>query len=149
MASTLEGALALQALQSMGTLNEFRNGSWNEKDVDIKPKDIKKESNGGGNGSASSTSSTSTFEDEFICAIRPGDSSIPTGSQTFFQTYLSKASMVQHDRDLVAKDDKKDGSGTGTSSSRRSNPSASESSAAKTGTSSEAGSDSTGENESV
>ena len=37
-------------------------------------------------------------EDEFICVIRPADVSIPQGASVLFQTYLSTASMVEHDR---------------------------------------------------
>ena len=38
------------------------------------------------------------FEEEFICVIRPADASIPQGASVMFQTYLSTASMVEHDR---------------------------------------------------
>lgn len=122
--STAEGALALQSLQksissdSCGDQAAISSSSSTLPTPTVAPtapttvpdgadtKSSGKYTNGS-TGSDANTSEDSNKprapeedegEQEYVCVIRPADASVPPGSSVCFQTYLSTASMVEHDR---------------------------------------------------
>ena len=115
LSATLEGAIALQALTGQpiartGSENSPKSSSTSStRTPPVAETADAKASSKYNSGSDANTSEDSNktdqppmaeedLEDEYVCVIRPADASIPPGSSISFQTYLSTASMVEHDR---------------------------------------------------
>lgn len=111
--SALAGALALQSLQKSSSSDEGGDHpSSSSATGKTSSKATTSKSSGkytnGSTGSDANTSEDSSkpragneedeSEEEYVCVIRPADVSVPPGSSVCFQTYLSTASMVEHDR---------------------------------------------------
>ena len=115
LSATLEGAIALQALTGQpitrtGSEHSPKSSSTTStRTPPVAETADAKASSKYNSGSDANTSEDSNkpdqppmaeedLEDEYVCVIRPADASIPPGSSISFQTYLSTASMVEHDR---------------------------------------------------
>jgi len=115
---TMAGAMALQSLQKSNSSDEggeqrsssFATGSaaLSKSSATTASKSSTTKYTHGSTGSDANTSEDSNKprnvsdedegEEEYVCVIRPADVSVPPGSSVCFQTYLSTASMVEHDR---------------------------------------------------
>lgn len=111
---TMVGAMALQSLHKSNSSDEggeHRSSTYSESAAPSKSVTTSKSSGKCTHGSTGSDANTSEdsnkpraiseedeSEVEYVCVIRPADVSVPSGSSVCFQTYLSTASMVEHDR---------------------------------------------------
>jgi hypothetical protein len=92
--AALAGALALQSLQKSMAISSGKTSGGTSFNSGLSDANTSEDSN----KMDQQLQVAEDQEEEFVCVLRPADASIPQGSSVVFQTYLSTASMVEHDR---------------------------------------------------